>query len=118
MESLGGSSIFSKSSCRASVGASSSAAFSAELGLPKQAKKPSPVLFRKAFSSFLIERSMRNEEKAFLKSTGDGFFACFGSPSSALKAALELAPTLARQLDFENMELPPRLSIALHWGPS
>ena len=65
-----------------------------------------------------LERSMRNEEKAFLKSTGDGFFACFGSPSSALKAALELAPTLARQLDFENMELPPRLSIALHWGPS
>jgi pSer/pThr/pTyr-binding forkhead associated (FHA) protein len=59
-----------------------------------------------------LERSMRNEPHPFLKSTGDGFFACFGSANSALKSALGLPPTLAQ------MELEARLSFALHWGPS
>jgi class 3 adenylate cyclase len=67
-----------------------------------------------------LERSMRNESQPFLKSTGDGFFACFGSANTALRAALDLAPTLKRleELEKRQLELKARLSIALHFGPS
>jgi class 3 adenylate cyclase len=60
-----------------------------------------------------LERFQRDEAHGFLKCTGDGFFACFGTASAALKAGINLAPALARQ-----MELNAQLSVALHWGPS
>jgi len=60
-----------------------------------------------------LERSLKTESEPFLKCTGDGYFACFGSAGSALDAGMRLAPTLAKQ-----MPVNAQLSIALHWGPS
>jgi class 3 adenylate cyclase len=58
-----------------------------------------------------LERSLQGEEKPFLKCTGDGFFACYGSPPRALAAARSLAPAIRGQIPVE-----VRLSVALHWG--
>lgn len=59
----------------------------------------------------MLDRSLRPEEQPFLKCTGDGFFACFGSPEGALKAAVTLCPGLKRHIST-----PVRISIALHFG--
>ncbi len=60
-----------------------------------------------------LEQSFHGEEAPFLKCTGDGFLACYGSASAALTAARALAPALERQLPVK-----VQLSIALHWGAS
>jgi class 3 adenylate cyclase len=60
-----------------------------------------------------LDRFQRDELQSFLKCTGDGFFACFGTASAALRAGVGLVPALARQ-----MELNAQISVALHWGPS
>lgn len=59
----------------------------------------------------MLERSLRTEEQPFLKCTGDGFFACFGSAKEALKAAVTLSPGLKRHFSTS-----VRISIALHFG--
>ena len=59
----------------------------------------------------MLERSLGTEEQPFLKCTGDGFFACFGSAEGALKTAVTLSPGLKR-----NFSTPVRISIALHFG--
>ena len=59
----------------------------------------------------LLEKLVREEEQPFLKCTGDGFFACFGSADRALEAALALAPDLTNRLDKH-----VSLSMALHYG--
>jgi class 3 adenylate cyclase len=59
----------------------------------------------------VLERSLQHDTDAFLKSTGDGFFACFSNAAAALDAGLSLAPQLA-----ERFPLDLRLSIACHWG--
>ena len=59
----------------------------------------------------MLDRSLRTEEQPFLKSTGDGFFACFGSAEGALKAAVALGPGLKRHIST-----PVTISIALHFG--
>ncbi|HID31647.1 MAG TPA: FHA domain-containing protein [Desulfobacterales bacterium] len=61
----------------------------------------------------MLDRSLRTEEQPFLKCTGDGFFACFGSAEGALKAAVTLAPSLKRHIST-----PVTISIALHFGPT
>jgi class 3 adenylate cyclase len=59
----------------------------------------------------LLEKSLQNEKHAFLKCTGDGFFATFGSADTALSAALKLSPGILRHI-----KIPIQISIALHWG--
>ncbi|MBF0520106.1 MAG: adenylate/guanylate cyclase domain-containing protein, partial [Nitrospirae bacterium] len=59
----------------------------------------------------LLEKSLQNEHHAFLKCTGDGFFAIFGSADAALSAALKLSPGILRHI-----KIPIQISIALHWG--
>jgi class 3 adenylate cyclase len=58
-----------------------------------------------------LERSLQGEDKPFLKCTGDGFFACYGSPSRALAAARSLMPAIRGQVPVD-----VQLSVALHWG--
>ncbi|QWR76713.1 FHA domain-containing protein [Candidatus Magnetomonas plexicatena] len=59
----------------------------------------------------LLEKSLQNEKHAFLKCTGDGFFAIFSSADAALSAALKLSPGILRHI-----KIPVQISIALHWG--
>jgi class 3 adenylate cyclase len=59
----------------------------------------------------LIERALRAEEEPFLKCTGDGFLACFGSARPALDAALQL-----RSATLMPASVNVQLSTALHWG--
>lgn len=61
----------------------------------------------------MLDHSLRTEEQPFLKCTGDGFFACFGSAEDAIKAAVTLGPGLKRHIST-----PVKISIALHFGPT
>lgn len=58
-----------------------------------------------------LERALRTEAQPFLKCTGDGFFACFGSAETALAAAQTLASAVQRHIPD-----PPPISVGLHWG--
>ncbi len=60
-----------------------------------------------------LEQFLKGEVDAFLKCTGDGYFACFGSAGAALKAGVQLVPTLTQQIPMK-----AQISVALHWGPS
>lgn len=59
----------------------------------------------------ILERSLAHEPESFLKCTGDGYFACFGTPAAALRAGTRLAPALHRTFPVE-----VQVSVALHWG--
>lgn len=59
----------------------------------------------------MLERALRREREPFLKCTGDGFLACFGSAEAAMEAATQLGRGLARHIPQ-----PLQVSIALHWG--
>jgi class 3 adenylate cyclase len=61
----------------------------------------------------MLDHSLRTEEQPFLKCTGDGFFACFGTAEDAMKAAVTLSPGLKRYIST-----PVKISIALHFGPT
>ena len=52
-------------------------------------------------------------EKIIMKCTGDGFFACFSHPRSAIKAALKTGPKLKKHI-----KKAVQICIALHWGKS
>jgi protein phosphatase len=71
------------------------------------------TLFVKVVSAMgqILDRALKNEKQPFLKCTGDGFFACFGSADAALKAAVALHPGVNRLI-----KTPVRLSMGLHWG--
>jgi len=73
------------------------------------------TLFLKVVSVLgkVLERSMRAESEGFLKCTGDGFFATFGSATAALDCVIAIAENLPRY--FDN---PVKYSAALHWGES
>ena len=58
-----------------------------------------------------LEKALQLEEEPFLKCTGDGFLACFGTARAAWDAALQLRPALV-----PHISRPLQLSIALHWG--
>ncbi len=58
-----------------------------------------------------LEQGLHAEEEPFLKCTGDGFLACFGSARAAFEAALHVWPETPVWAS-----LSARLSIALHWG--
>ncbi|MBI2301975.1 MAG: FHA domain-containing protein [Armatimonadetes bacterium] len=58
-----------------------------------------------------LERDLRQETQPFLKCTGDGFLACFGSADSALRGAARIRAQAARAMD-----VPLCSSVALHWG--
>ncbi|MBF0456705.1 MAG: Stp1/IreP family PP2C-type Ser/Thr phosphatase [Nitrospirae bacterium] len=60
----------------------------------------------------MLDKVLQNEKHPFLKCTGDGFFATFGTADSAIGAALKLSPGIARYI-----KIPVQISIALHWGP-
>ncbi|MBF0567255.1 MAG: Stp1/IreP family PP2C-type Ser/Thr phosphatase [Nitrospirae bacterium] len=60
----------------------------------------------------MLDKVLQNEKHPFLKCTGDGFFATFGSADSAISAALKLSPGIQRYI-----RIPVQISIALHWGP-
>lgn len=59
----------------------------------------------------ILDNLLINEEDAFLKNTGDGFFGMIGSRQRALDLARELLPRV-HSLYGEDVSL----SIALHWG--
>jgi len=59
----------------------------------------------------ILDRALKAEKQPFLKCTGDGFFACFGSADAALKAASTLHAGVNRLV-----KTPVRLSMGLHWG--
>jgi protein phosphatase len=59
----------------------------------------------------MLDRVLQGEKQPFLKCTGDGFFATFGSADAALLAALKLSPGIQRHI-----RIPVQISIALHWG--
>ena len=59
----------------------------------------------------ILDRTMRGEKHAFLKCTGDGFFACFETPRTALDTASKLMPRLLHVIG-----IPLKASFALHWG--
>lgn len=71
------------------------------------------TLFLKVVSVLgkVLERAMRSESDGFLKCTGDGFFATFGSATAALDCVIAIAENLPRY--FDN---PVKYSAALHWG--
>ncbi|MBF0344986.1 MAG: Stp1/IreP family PP2C-type Ser/Thr phosphatase [Nitrospirae bacterium] len=59
----------------------------------------------------MLDKALQNEKQPFLKCTGDGFFATFGTSEEALKTATRLSGGLARHIKF-----PVQISVALHWG--
>ncbi|MBF0542180.1 MAG: Stp1/IreP family PP2C-type Ser/Thr phosphatase [Nitrospirae bacterium] len=59
----------------------------------------------------MLDRALKREQEPFLKCTGDGFFACFGSADNAFKTILSMPIELAAAIDIK-----VRLSFALHWG--
>lgn len=59
----------------------------------------------------MLDRALKHEKEPFLKCTGDGFFACFGSADNAFKTILSMSGELAPVIDIK-----VRLSFALHWG--
>jgi pSer/pThr/pTyr-binding forkhead associated (FHA) protein len=65
----------------------------------------------------LIERHLREEAEPFMKSTGDGFFACFGTATGAFDAAVGLGNELEERFPMEEwLPLKVVLSVGLHWG--
>jgi class 3 adenylate cyclase len=59
----------------------------------------------------ILEHSLRRDPDAFLKCTGDGFFACSSEADEALDTALRLCERL-----FHYVQDPLQICIALHWG--
>ena len=59
----------------------------------------------------MLDRALKREDEPFLKCTGDGFFACFGSADNAFKTILTMSPELANAIDIK-----VGLSFALHFG--
>jgi protein phosphatase len=59
----------------------------------------------------MLDRALKHEQEPFLKCTGDGFFACFGSVENAFKTILSMPIELAEAIDIK-----VGLSFALHWG--
>jgi pSer/pThr/pTyr-binding forkhead associated (FHA) protein len=59
----------------------------------------------------MLDRVLQGEKQPFLKCTGDGFFATFGTADNALLAALKLSPGIQRHI-----KIPVQICIALHWG--
>ncbi|KWT90924.1 Stp1/IreP family PP2C-type Ser/Thr phosphatase [Candidatus Magnetominusculus xianensis] len=60
----------------------------------------------------MLDKVLQSEKHPFLKCTGDGFFATFGTADSAISAALKLSPGVQRYI-----KIPVQISVALHWGP-
>ncbi|MCG6552691.1 MAG: Stp1/IreP family PP2C-type Ser/Thr phosphatase [Candidatus Magnetominusculus sp. LBB02] len=60
----------------------------------------------------MLDKALQQEKNPFLKCTGDGFFATFGTADSAMSAALKLSPGVQRYI-----KVPVQISVALHWGP-
>jgi len=64
-----------------------------------------------------MQQDLRDYPDAYLKGTGDGFFACFPNASGALDSAIRLGSRLTRLVSPPGQSVQPvQLSVALHWG--